>query len=97
LPGWIATVGLRSFFIPYPPAAQQFTEALRDELRWLSERQMMPGQPTPLIDYTESLIKWQQVRVEILEAIQDPEIEQAIQRAQPSQAQSKGMDMKYSF
>ena len=40
-----------------------------DDLGWLADRQMMPGKPTPLIEYTESTPKWQAVRVEILKAI----------------------------
>ncbi len=40
-----------------------------DDLGWLADRQMMPGKPTPLIEYIDSMPKWQAVRVEILKAI----------------------------
>ena len=29
-----------------------------DDLDWLATRQMLPGKPTPLVDYTESDIRW---------------------------------------
>lgn len=40
-----------------------------EDLDWLATRQMLPGKPTPLVDYTESDIRWRHVRVEILKAI----------------------------
>lgn len=43
----------------------------KDDLRWLVELQIIPGKPTPLIDYTTDIAKWKHVRVEILEAIQN--------------------------
>jgi hypothetical protein len=40
-----------------------------EELRWLAARQMLPGKPTPLIEYTREQVSWQNVRIEILQAI----------------------------
>ncbi len=40
-----------------------------DELSWLTERQMLPGTPTPLIDYAGDEGRWKAVRNEILAAI----------------------------
>lgn len=39
------------------------------DLPFLSVRQMLPGQPTPLIDYTESEKQWSHARKEILDGI----------------------------
>jgi formylglycine-generating enzyme required for sulfatase activity len=44
---------------------------LDEDLGWLADRQMMPGKPAPLVEYTESISKWQAVRLEILGAIRD--------------------------
>ena len=33
------------------------------DLGWLADRQMMPGKPAPLIEFTESTAKWQAVRL----------------------------------
>ena len=44
---------------------------LDEDLGWLADRQMIPGKPAPLIEYTESTAKWQAVRLEILGAIRD--------------------------
>lgn len=40
-------------------------------LDWIRERQMLPGKPTPLITYTRSEADFQEVRVEILQAIRN--------------------------
>jgi hypothetical protein len=40
-----------------------------EELEFLSGRQMLPGKPTPLINYTESDREWAEVRAEILGGI----------------------------
>ena len=40
-----------------------------EEVKWLSERQMLPGKPTPLIDYTSDIVRWKHVQIEILGAI----------------------------
>jgi len=40
-----------------------------EELGWLTARQMLPGKPTPLIEYINDEAAWQRVRVEILAAI----------------------------
>ncbi|MBN1569128.1 MAG: toll/interleukin-1 receptor domain-containing protein [Acidobacteria bacterium] len=39
------------------------------EFRWLTDLQIIPGKPTPLLEYTSELAKWRQVQVEILDAI----------------------------
>jgi len=41
------------------------------DLHWLTERQMLPGKPTPLVDYISDLAKWKRVRIEILEAMKN--------------------------
>lgn len=40
-----------------------------ENMRWLKARQMLPGKPTPLIEYTSSLPQWQRVRADIWGAI----------------------------
>ena len=45
--------------------------ALDEDLDWLADRQMLPGKPAPLIDYTDNNAKWQAVRLDILKAIRD--------------------------
>jgi hypothetical protein len=40
-------------------------------LKWVCERQMLPGKPTPLIDYTSNKAAFLKVRVEILDAIRN--------------------------
>jgi len=40
-----------------------------DEVTFVSARQKLPGEPTPLLDYTESDRTFEQVRVDILRAI----------------------------
>lgn len=40
-----------------------------EEVKWIAERQMLPGRPTPLVDYVADAARWQAVRVEILGAI----------------------------
>ncbi len=44
---------------------------LDEDLDWLADRQMLPGKPAPLVEYTESTAKWQAVRLDILGAIRD--------------------------
>ena len=44
---------------------------LDEDLDWLADRQMLPGKPAPLVEYTESIAKWQAVRLDILGAIRD--------------------------
>ena len=41
-----------------------------DQVEFLGGRQMMPGKPTPLIDYIESDRQWEHMREEVLQAIQ---------------------------
>jgi len=41
----------------------------KGKLSWIFARQMLPGSPTPLIEYTGDIIKWQNVRIEILKAL----------------------------
>ena len=53
---------------------------LDEDLGWLADRQMIPGKPAPLIEYTESTAKWQAVRLEILGAIRDRAREIAARR-----------------
>ncbi len=43
--------------------------ALDEDLDWLADRQMLPGKPVPLIDYTDNNARWQAVRLDILKAI----------------------------
>jgi hypothetical protein len=43
----------------------------KDVPSWIDNRQIIPGEPTPLIKYTPNPFQWDQVRVEILEAIRD--------------------------
>ena len=45
--------------------------ALDEDLDWLADRQMLPGKPTPLIDFTDNNAKWQAVRLDILKAIRN--------------------------
>ena len=60
---------------------------LDEDLGWLADRQMIPGKPAPLIEYTESTAKWQAVRLEILGAIRDRAREIAARRpTEPSTA-----------
>jgi len=40
-----------------------------EDVHFIGMRQMMPGKPTPLIDYTETEREWEHVRVEILRGI----------------------------
>jgi len=40
-------------------------------LKWICERQILPGEPTPLIDYTNDKPAFFKVRLEILEAIRN--------------------------
>lgn len=40
-----------------------------DEARWLHSRQVVPGKPTPLVEYTRDEGSWKKVRVEILSLI----------------------------
>ncbi len=42
-----------------------------EDLGWLADRQMLPGKPTPLIEYTDSTVAWKRVRKDILEAIRN--------------------------
>ena len=42
-----------------------------EELKWLSDRQILPGKPTPLIKYTNDMAKWKNVKVDILGAIRN--------------------------
>ena len=44
---------------------------LDEDLDWLADRQMLPGKPAPLVEYTESIARWQAVRLDILGAIRD--------------------------
>ena len=44
---------------------------LQEDLGWLADRQMLPGKPTPLVEYAGATAKWQAVRVDILKAIRD--------------------------
>ena len=37
-----------------------------DQMQWFRERQMLPGKPTPLIEYIKDQAAWESVRVEIL-------------------------------
>jgi len=39
-----------------------------DDFKWLAERQIIPGKPTPLVDYAGDIKKWEYVKIEILEA-----------------------------
>lgn len=39
------------------------------EYKWLTDLQIIPGKPTPLIDYVADPAKWSKVQVEILEAL----------------------------
>jgi len=41
----------------------------QDDLGWLTYRQIIPGKPTPLIDYVSDPARFKRVRVEILDAI----------------------------
>jgi formylglycine-generating enzyme required for sulfatase activity len=54
-----------------------------DEARWLQSRQVIPGKPTPLVDYTHSEAMWKQVRTEIAATIRDRLRAWAV-RAQPT-------------
>lgn len=40
-----------------------------EDTSWLFARQMLPGSPTPLVEYKGDQSKWQNVRIEILDAI----------------------------
>lgn len=40
-------------------------------MKWIRERQILPGEPTPLIDYTNNKPAFHKVRLEILEAIRN--------------------------
>ena len=53
---------------------------LDEDLGWLADRQMIPGKPAPLVEYTESTAKWQAVRLDILGAIRDRAREIAARR-----------------
>ena len=57
-----------------------------DELSWLTERQMLPGTPTPLIDYAGDEGRWKAVRNEILAAIRSRIREASGQTAAGSRA-----------
>jgi hypothetical protein len=41
------------------------------EYRWLTDLQIIPGKPTPLIEYKKDDADWQKVRIEILNAIKN--------------------------
>lgn len=56
-----------------------------EELKWIAERQMLPGKRTPLIEYADDGARWQQVRVEILGAMRN-RIEVMRQRPVPDYA-----------
>ena len=58
--------------------------AFDEDLDWLADRQMLPGKPAPLIDYTDSNAKWQAVRLDILKAIRDRAREIADRRLEPA-------------
>jgi len=36
--------------------------------KWLRDRQIIPGKPTPLLDYAGDMKKWEDVKIEILDA-----------------------------
>jgi len=40
-----------------------------EDLKWISEWQILPGKPTPLINYLTDLAKWSQVRVDLMKSI----------------------------
>lgn len=40
-----------------------------NQIQWINERQILPGKPTPLINYTRDIADWETVRNEILDAV----------------------------
>ncbi len=42
---------------------------VEDELRWIADRQMLPGAAIPLVDYIGDPARWQAVQAQILKAI----------------------------
>lgn len=53
-----------------------------EQLRWLRARQMLPGDQTPLINYTNDPAHWEAVLVDILQAIRNRIAEARRQHAQ---------------
>ena len=51
-------------------------------LKWISERQILPGKPTPLINYTKDKAEFDSVRVDILKAVRN-RVEQLQSKIQP--------------
>ena len=39
------------------------------DLMWIREWQILPGKPTPLINYVKDVAEWKRVQVDILSAI----------------------------